>query len=203
METKELVEKIQGLCSFTTSAQTSVRLYKEIVFYIDCLGIDNNRHKLLKIRDFIAKKVQDVELTGQEYIEFRVDAFVTLIQLGEIMGIIDSWLNDTTPPATQTPPQRKLNIRHYILAYLLDCHAAGTKPENEGNKAKLEAIGVKRTNGTKSGNTFYRNYPLVTNKDLNIGHNLIDIAGENWRQIVLSLSETPQLLDEYLKEKGL
>jgi hypothetical protein len=98
----------------------------------------------------------------------------------------------------------KITVKQCILAYILEQNAIGKPLPNENEKSTLEQIGAARlSNIEKSGNTFYKNYPNVKKLDLNILANLNEIGGENWREIILLLSMHPEILDNYLKERGL
>lgn len=97
---------------------------------------------------------------------------------------------------------RKYTAKHYVLAYLFECNAKG-ESFPIGNKIELEKIGYRRTDGAINGNTFYKAFNWVVNKDLNIENNLIEIGGEYWRKAVLELSQAPELVETYLKTKQL
>lgn len=93
----------------------------------------------------------------------------------------------------------KYITKHYVLAYIFDCKTNG---ENlpYGNKKEIEKIGNERM-GRGKGNTFYKNYNIIINKDFNVLQNLIEIAGENWRGIILKLSKNHEKLEKYLQSK--
>ncbi|QQM28087.1 hypothetical protein [Elizabethkingia sp. M8] len=108
------------------------------------------------------------------------------------------------PPQTvevETTINEKLTAKHYVLTYIFDCHATGELLPH-GNKSKLERIGNERL-GAGKGNTFYKNYNTIIGKDLNAEQTLIDVAGENWRNILLQLSNNPEVLETYLQSKQL
>ena len=103
--------------------------------------------------------------------------------------------------------EQKLTAKHYVLAYLIECDA-----KNEAypfspiySKDKIEKIGTAFTKGKKSGNTFYRVLSGIvqSEKDLSLEHNLIDIGGDNWREIALSLTNAREKVEAYLQSKGL
>lgn len=107
-----------------------------------------------------------------------------------------------TIPAQEKDEKRKVHemkyfAKHYVLAYIFDCM---TNDENllHGNKIELEKKGIERM-GKGKGNTFYKNYNTIINRDLKVVQNLIGIAGENWREIILKLSKNPEKLEEYLQ----
>lgn len=112
------------------------------------------------------------------------------------------FLNNQSQGSNNESEPRKYKANHYALAYIFDCDAKG-RPRLEGRKKELEKIGRKRSNNKIDGNTFYKAFNRINNKDLNIEKNLIDITGTNWKKIILDLSEDPDLLDEYLKTKQL
>lgn len=108
------------------------------------------------------------------------------------------------------PPQQTTNenetirykAKHYVLAYLIECNAKG-ESFPIGQKKELEKIGYKRTDGALSGNTFYKAFNRIVNKDLNAENSLIEIGGENWRKAVIELSNAPELVENYLQSKQL
>ncbi|MCE7064025.1 hypothetical protein [Dyadobacter sp. CY326] len=105
-------------------------------------------------------------------------------------------------PPMSAEPKRKAQAKHYVLSYLFECHATGEVPINFGNKKDLERIGNRKM-GAGKGNTFYKNYNIVANVDLNSERKLIDLAGVDWRTIILSISTNPEEVEKYLKVKGL
>lgn len=112
------------------------------------------------------------------------------------------FLNNQSQGSNNESEPIKYKATHYALAYIFDCDAKG-RPRLEGQKKELEKIGRERSNNKINGNTFYKAFNRINNKDLNIERNLIDIAGTNWKNIILDLSEDPDLLAEYLKTKQL
>lgn len=106
------------------------------------------------------------------------------------------------------PPQQKTNeneteryrAKHYVLAYLIECHAKG-ESFPIGQKKELEKIGNEKM-GAGKGNTFYKVFNQIVNKDLK-EKNLIEIGGENWRTIVKDLSNEPETIETYLQTKQL
>ncbi len=112
------------------------------------------------------------------------------------------FLNNQSQGSNNESEPIKYKATHYALAYIFDCDAKG-RPRLEGQKKELEKIGRERSNNKINGNTFYKAFNRINNKDLNIERNLIDITGTNWKNIILDLSEDPDLLAEYLKTKQL
>ena len=112
------------------------------------------------------------------------------------------FLNNQSQGSNNESEPIKYKATHYALAYIFDCDAKG-RPRLEGRKNELEKIGRERSNNKIDGNTFYKAFNRINNKDLNIERNLIDITGTNWKNIILDLSEAPDLLDKYLKTKQL
>jgi hypothetical protein len=104
-------------------------------------------------------------------------------------------------PEAENPPF-KVTAKHYALAFILDCLATSKKLPTGKKAIEQMAIEIKFP---KDPNTFYKNFnPLNTGKvDFNSELDLIDIGGENWREIVLSLSKFPDELEKYLKTKQL
>ncbi len=97
--------------------------------------------------------------------------------------------------------KEKLFAKHYVLTYILDNHASG-KGFPVGQKATLERIG-NEIMGIGKGNTFYKNFTAMSNKDFNSENTLIGIGGNNWRNIVIELSKNPEALEKYLQSKQL
>ncbi|MDX9882592.1 MAG: hypothetical protein RBS73_11040 [Prolixibacteraceae bacterium] len=95
----------------------------------------------------------------------------------------------------------KYTAKHYVLTYLIECHAKG-ESFPIGNKKELERIGNERM-GTGKGNRFYKLFNEIINKDLNAENNLIEIGGENWRKTVKELTKAPELVEQYLQNKQL
>lgn len=99
---------------------------------------------------------------------------------------------------------RKLKSEHYALAYIFDCNSIG-ESILIGQKTELEKIGKKRADGAISGNTFYKAVTriLIKDKDLNAEKSLIEIAGEDWKEILFELTKYPEELKKYLQSKQL
>lgn len=119
--------------------------------------------------------------------------------------VITNLLNKTLPPQPIDEQKPKVTERkyakHYVMAYIFDCHVKGERPP-QGEKKKLERIGVEKM-GKGRGNTFYKNFNKIINQDLNCVRILVDIGGENWREIILELSSDREQLEKYLQSKGL
>lgn len=108
-------------------------------------------------------------------------------------------------PVEETKQEpRKYRGEHYALAYIFDCNAIGESIPF-GSKTELEKIGKKRVNGAISENTFYKAVTriLKDDKDLNVEKNLVEIAGEDWKEIIFELSKYPEELQKYLQSKQL
>jgi hypothetical protein len=106
------------------------------------------------------------------------------------------------PQVQPTESQKgKYFAKHYALAYFFEINALGeTVPS--GKKKVLEGIGQKRM-GNGRGNTFYKAFNTITQKDLNAEAELLKIGGQNWRKVVIELSCNPEVVDKYLKNKQL
>lgn len=109
----------------------------------------------------------------------------------------EDFLKNVKKDTKEEDSKIKYTAKHYALTYILDCKAIGESLPH-GNKKELEKIGNKRI-GIGRGNTFYKNYNEITNKDFSIEENLIEIAGEDWRKIILKLSNDPEKLEQYLR----
>lgn len=117
----------------------------------------------------------------------------------------NSFLNllEKTPQPDKANSKEKIFAKHYVLTYILDCHANGEIPVKEYDKSEVEKIGNQLTKGKKSGNTFYKNYPKVSSININKKSDLVELAGHNWKNIVLNLSKDSKKLSDFLKSKGL
>jgi hypothetical protein len=119
-----------------------------------------------------------------------------------IKGIrIKSGLEQPDKPENNKTKIKKYSAKHYVLAYLFECNVKG-ESYPIGNKKELERIGNKRM-GAGKGNRFYKVFNEVINKDLNAEKNLFEIGGECWRKAVIELSESPEIVENYLKSKQL
>lgn len=130
----------------------------------------------------------------------------------KFVDILNEWfadekkfIDDVIPllkllPTSQvkTISNKKLTAKHHVLAYIFDCKANGEILPH-GNKKELEKIGNKKL-GAGKGNTFYKNYNLIINKDLSKEKILVDEIGEDWQEIILELSKSPDILKQYLKK---
>jgi hypothetical protein len=96
----------------------------------------------------------------------------------------------------------KMTAKHYVLTFILDCHATGKAIPSGKKTIENKAIEL---GFPQNKNTFYKNFNLLNTgtNDLNSERTLVDLAGENWRQIILSLSKFPDELEKYLKSKQL
>ncbi len=95
----------------------------------------------------------------------------------------------------------KYSAKHYALSFLVECNAKG-KSVPLGQKKLLENIGNKKI-GVGKGNRFYKVFNEIVKKDINAAKDLIEIGGENWRTIVIDLSDEPDLVEKYLQSKQL
>lgn len=121
----------------------------------------------------------------------------------EMLGIIEN-LNEKPDQniiehGQQQPSKKKLTAKSYALAFILDCHASDVFLNSFKQKEK-EDIGKRKG---VHGNTFVKNINYLLKKDLNSEQTLVGLLGDNWRDIVLSLSDNPKLLLNYLDSKDL
>jgi hypothetical protein len=97
--------------------------------------------------------------------------------------------------------EQKLFAKHHVLTYLIECNSKGENyPTNI--KKELERIGQQRMKGT-SGNTFYKAFGRIHHKNIDSIKTLSEIGGDNWREIVLSLTNDREKVEAYLQSKGL
>lgn len=110
----------------------------------------------------------------------------------------------TVPPqpiVLDSTIKERLTAKHYVLSFIFDCNAAD-KILPLGNKKDIEKIGTEKM-GVGRGNTFYKSYNTIVHEDLNVEENLMAIAGDNWRMIILKLSGNKEKLEYYLQSKNL
>lgn len=221
METKELILKVDYLSDVKTlDVDSDLRIlggyYFDLINYIDLLKVEGQLEMLERVSNHLNEQLVKVEKriskaavksektfpykqTEKMLYEVRGNYLDRLIaKIAEVSPALNNTYGTSTPPKTP-----KYFVRHYALTYLLDCHAQGKSPEAPNNKDKLELIGSRLTEYKKSGNSFYKEYGQIFSFDLNARSTLVKFGGENWREIVLALSDAPQLLDKYLKNKGL
>lgn len=116
-------------------------------------------------------------------------------QVKKVLGI-----NETKASTVQPiEPRKKVTAKHHVICYILECHATGKQPK-AGNKKALEEIGNNRI-GVGKGNNFYKVFNQISNSDINKVQTLISFGGENWREIVMSLSNEKDKIENYLKSK--
>lgn len=99
--------------------------------------------------------------------------------------------------------KHKITAKHHALTYLLELNALGKQvPLSDGGLAqnKIVGIGVKRIG--KNGSGFVKAVRELLQNDLNSISYLKNVSN-NWREIVLELSEKPNELEEYLKSKNM
>lgn len=109
------------------------------------------------------------------------------------------------PQSTQSlytlrPP--KYTSNQYALAFIFDCLATGVNfMMYDSKKSQLEAIGEKRVNGAISGNTFYKAFNRIIGDKINFKSedDLIYLAGDNWREIIIDLSHEQEKVSKYIE----
>lgn len=113
------------------------------------------------------------------------------------------FIQKITPLVKVLPPQPispKATAVHYALAYFFDTTVTGRQFPN--GKSRLEEVG-NRIMGAGKGNTFYKQFNQVKGKDLNSKKNLVELGGEDWREVVLNLCENKEEVEKYLTNKKL
>lgn len=161
----------------------------------------------------LSKRYKEIKITPNNFDEFKLIWLKIFIEdLTKIVEAIHSiitstpiGINQSIISAENNDKQKKYNSEFYVLAFLFDCELKGERYPI-GEKAKLEKIGKERTKGVISGNTFYKKFNTIMELkkfDIHKEVCLIELCGENWREIILSLSESPELLDAYLKQNQL
>ncbi|WP_394907907.1 hypothetical protein [uncultured Mesonia sp.] len=107
--------------------------------------------------------------------------------------------NTTNHTELKQKKERKYQARDYALSYYLDKKALG-EPNFLGEKTKLEVILQKRADGKKSGNSIYKSLNYINRVTIDTERDLIGLIGEDWKEILLELSEQPKILLEYLNK---
>jgi hypothetical protein len=98
---------------------------------------------------------------------------------------------------------RKYTIEQYCLAYIFDCNSIGESIPY-GSKTELEKIGKNRNIGSYAPNTFYKRVSnILKNREMNSEKTLVEIAGEDWKEILFELTKYPEELQKYLRIKQL
>ncbi len=179
----------------------------------------NFRYSLLKhLDELISEKeyrfCQIVDLNPQmSYDQIALGAYPYqyYLQIREEIKSLNSGTPNEQGEKKDKKPEsfKKYTAKYHVLTYSLDADAAGRSRPNGNEKTKLEKIGAGYFRGIEDkrcGNTFAKNYTkLLSNPkiDINKERDLINNWGENWREIVLSLSQDPSELNKYLKNKQL
>jgi hypothetical protein len=161
------------------------------------IGIDLNKKFLIGINQYIRWH----EANKSELEQYQLNSpFTELYSIVEsTKNVILQYFPEHANPVQEYASKEKIITKHYVLAYLIECHATGESIPI-GEKSKLEQIGNERM-GLGKGNTFYKNVNNITQKDLNIENNLIAIGGENWRDIILKITKHPKSIKEYIQTK--
>lgn len=115
-------------------------------------------------------------------------------------------LNKTTEqPHQQKEKKPTYTAMQFVVTYYLDCYANKKNPVKTSKK-KIETIARLRPKYKLASNTFYKNCNYLNSKkesDLNSETFLIEVVGEDWRNIVLELSENSETLKKYLEANKL
>lgn len=178
------------------SDSLKLELEKPIYNKIDLFGgIDDEPAEFKKYLSFTIDKRIKFLKEYQEFLQLQSEN-----SLKSELEILSA--KELSPQSENRKSEIKYRAKHYVLTYILDTYAMGNNCP-VGNKRELEKIG-NEIMGHGSGNTFYKNFNSIINtKDLYNEKNLIEIGGEKWREIVLSLSTQPEQVDRFLKEKQL
>ena len=101
--------------------------------------------------------------------------------------------------SNQLPKAKKYPEKWYALLYWFELKATGKEPPKgvEGTfiKSKILLIGIKKCNST--GLSFYNNF---INIDINNNKNLIRDFGNNWKDVVIKLSNHNTEIIKYLEK---
>lgn len=107
-------------------------------------------------------------------------------------------INGKSIPERSKP---KLTVKHHVLTYLFECSAKG-ESYPYSLKKEVERIGQQRMKD-RSGNSFYKEFINLCHLNIHSIKILSDIGGDNWREIVLSLTNDREQVEAYLQSKGL
>lgn len=99
-------------------------------------------------------------------------------------------------------PDFTIRSTHCILSYLFNCDIRGIKPVNAGRKKEVYKV-AEKTIDIVTQNTFYKMYPKVTAINRNNESELIELCGDNWKDILIHLSDDPDQLINHFKFKQL
>ena len=124
-----------------------------------------------------------------------------LVQLFRLEMFNEFLETETTQNQPIKSESLKYSAKDYVLTYIIECHAKG-KGLPIGRKKELEQIGNERM-GTGKGNRFYKVFNGFINKDFNNKSHLIEMGGKDWRNIVITLSSNPEIIEQYLQSKQL
>lgn len=136
-----------------------------------------------------------LDLDGQKYIAFLKAYFE----------------NKEAEPEPQQTERKKYFTKHYVITFILDSFASGNSAFYSNNQTELEEKINKaqvqrkfKQNEVGTGRHFVRTLRdkfSKFNKDNFTQSVIVDKIGENWRDIVLELSDDPKTLKTYLKQK--
>lgn len=108
---------------------------------------------------------------------------------------------NNTPEAPQEQKKQKKykhNISAYIITYYLDCKATGDNPKK--SKDDLKSVGEMYCE-EHAPSTFERHFNDIFLKinDTNLKQKILEYLGDDWKNIVLSLSKDQKLLENFLQ----
>lgn len=166
--------------------------------YVKILLADKN---LKRIYEEI-RSARQRDLTGLNKIEMFM-YFTDKHRIEELIKI-DDYLKDLETGQepiknnSTTPPEKEYKALIHCITVVLE-YKAENKPLPLGRRTTIEQLAGKRTKYKKSKNQFYQEFGKACNLKLSNESNLINEIGENWKEIVLSLSEKPIILKEYIE----
>lgn len=117
--------------------------------------------------------------------------------------------NPEAPQEQKKQKKYKHKISAYIITYYLDCKALGLNTHNIKTDKKLEKVGADYINDEEQQSpiTFKRHFNETINKissgnkeNSNIKiEKIIELIGDDWKNIVLSISKDKNLLEGFLQ----
>lgn len=111
-------------------------------------------------------------------------------------------LSDIDVQESQYLTEEVYYAKHYVLAFMFDYSISGGRYEDLlGQKKKIINIAESRLNGEFSSDRFYKvfNELVDLNIDLENENSIINIIGDDWKDIVINLSNEPKKMKEHLK----
>lgn len=120
----------------------------------------------------------------------------------DLISRTDFTLEDLKPnKPTINNKEEKIFAKHYALAYFFELRALNK--EFPTSKNDIENLSYSRAYPI-APNTFYKNFnKIVETKSLENSITLINVFGENWKELVVKITKFKKEIEEYLQAKNL